>query len=1052
LLGSALLLGVRTRGADSESAPQERYFKQIKPLLEAKCLQCHGPDKQKGKLRLDSREALLKGGDSGPAVVPGDPEKSLLIQAVRHTHKDVQMPPKEKLKDEQIAALTRWVKDGAVLPAPVMVLFEGAEEIVQALKEGNGTIRLSKSDRARGSAALVVAPQRSAPTIPGWNFRIREKPGPDEYRYIRFSWKKRGGGAIMLEVANGGKWRTEKETHGAWVAGANTTGWAAHVIAEAAPQEWTTVTRDLWKDGGPWADFTLTGLCFTAIDGGEALLDSVILGPSIESLDAHLPGRGKPAFATTAPAKERLGDAWSDPDNPIVKIFNGQRLDLWSFKKPVHGELPVVKDQAWVRTPIDRFILAKLEAAGLRPSPEADRRTLVRRLYFDLLGLPPTPEEIHGVLHDPANNWYEKLVEKLLASPRYGERMARQWLDVVRYADTNGFERDEFRPNAWRYRDYVIRSFNQDKPYDRFIREQLAGDEMREGEPGASAPGADRIIATGYLRLGTYDSTRGLFAEDKKGHDELMADLVTTSGSAFLGLTLACCQCHNHKYDPISQADHYRLRAFFAAVRFRDDIPVATPKELESINAHNAALDEQSKPLQQQLGALLAEAKARLAEERQAKFPPEIVELLKIKETDRDEAAKKTLKPYLDKLNVSDKDAAAALKDEAKKRHDELTTKVADLAGKKQTPDKALAMSDTGASAPATHVFFQGDFTQPREQTPPGFLSALDPNPAKVTPPNGNTTGRRTALASWIASPANPLTARVLVNRLWQQHFNKGLVATPNDFGFSGARPTHPELLDWLALEFAEKGWSIKQVHRLLVLSAAYRQTSVDDPQRRPRDPDNALLWRQNPRRLDAETLRDALLSVSGLLLPYEGGRSLWPPVPEDMLKAQPGILEALEGHDSGRLQGWYADPVEKTDVRSIYLIQKRVLPLPFLQSFDLPDTTCSCGRRNVTTVAPQALTLLNSPTAFRMAGAFADRVAKEAGDDSGKRIERALRLALGRGPDEDEKRIALKLLERHTELYAKQAKPGDAASAPKRALLDICRAFLNLNEFVYID
>jgi mono/diheme cytochrome c family protein len=1046
--------------AEPGPAKYDRYFNQIKPLLQAKCIGCHGPDKQKGGLRLDSQVALLKGGDSGPAIVAGEPEKSLLIQAVRHAHKDVQMPPKEKLKDDQLAALAAWVKDGAVMPAPAMVLFEGEEEIIPALKEGNGTIRLTKSDRLRGSAALLIAPQRSAPAIAAWNFKIREKPAADEYRFIRFSWKKRGGGAIMLEVANAGKWRTEKETHGAWVAGKNTTGWAAHVIADTTPAEWATVTRDLWKDGGAWGDFTLTGLCLTAIDGGEALFDSVLLGSTIESIDAYQPGRGKLAFNSTQKPGQKIGDAWTDPNNPIVSIFKGQRLDLWSLKKPARPELPSVKNTAWSRTPIDRFILAKLEAKGLAPSPEADRRTLIRRLYFDLIGLPPAPADVEAFINDKSADAYEKLVEKLLASKHYGERWARRWLDVVRYSDSNGFERDEFRPEAWRYRDYVIRSFNQDKPYDQFVREQLAGDEM-------PSPGSDAIIATGYLRLGPYDSTRSIFQEDKKGHDELMADLVNTTGSAFLGMTLACCQCHDHKYDPISQADHYRLRAFFAAVKFRDDFEIDSSAERERLTAHNSALDQQIAPIQRDLNAILAAAKARIADERRAKFPAEILELLKIDEAKRDEETKKKLKPFVDQLNVSDKDAAAGLKDDAKKHHSELMKKLAELNGKKIPSGKAMAMSDAAANAPATHIFFQGDFTQPRDQVAPGFFSILNPNPATIAKPAGNTTGRRTALANWIVSPDNPLTSRVLVNRLWQHHFGKGIVATPNDFGFSGARPTHPELLHWLATEFmngtGEPGalgeatgvrgtpWSIKHLHRLMVLSATYRQASVEDAKRKVLDPENALLWRQNVQRLEAETLRDALLSVSGLLLPSDSGKPLWPPVPDDILKAQPAILEAVKGGPEFRLQNWFADPLEKTDVRSVFLVQKRSVPLPFLQPFDFPDTTCSCAKRNVTTVAPQALTLMNSPFAVRAARAFADRVSKDAGADPAERVEKALWLTLGRGPSDDERKIALDLLKRHTDLHAKRKKEG--GDAPEhQALIDLCRAFLNLNEFSYID
>lgn len=871
-------LGGQVPAAEPDRAA--RFFDQVKPLLDAKCVQCHGPDKQKGKLRLDTLDAAKKGGATGPAIVPGDPDKSLLVQAIRHARADVQMPPKEKLKDAQIALLADWIKDGAFWP--------------------------------------------------------------------------------------------DKDT------------------------------RAIAKVSGP------------------------------------------------------IGDAWNDANNPIRKIFKGERLDLWSLQKPVRPEVPAVKNTPWARTPIDSFLLARMDAKGLTPSPEADRRTLVRRLSFDLIGLPPTPEEMDALLRDQSVDWYEKLVDKLLASPRYGERWARHWLDVVRYADTNGFERDEYRPLIWQYRDYVIRSFNQDKPYDQFVREQLAGDELVAGPPRTLAE-ADALIATGYLRLGLFDSTATLFQAEKKAHDELMADLVNTTGAAFLGLTFACCQCHDHKHDPLSQADHYRLRAFFAGVKFRDDLVVDPADVLDEIARHNAAIDTRHGTLQAELNGLLAPAREQFVEQRRAKFPPEIIELLKIEEAKRDEATKKKLQPFLAQLQVNDKDAAAALGEAEKKRHAELAQQVRELAGRKRSPTRAMGMTDVGPSAPATHIFYQGDCTQPREEVRPGFPSVWHASPAVVRAPSKNTTGRRLALADWIAARDNPWTARVLVNRLWQHHFGRGLVATPGDFGYAGTKPTHPDLLDWLACEFMANGgrespeWSIKKMHRLIVRSAAYRQRSVDDPKRRALDPENSLLWRQNAQRLNAETLRDGLLFVSGLLQPVDGGKPLWPPVPEDLLKAQPGILEAEKGGDAGRMQGWYADPLEKTDVRSIFLIQKRSLPIPFLQAFDLPDPTVSCSRRQVTVVAPQALTLLNSPEAVRYARAFAKRIADEAGPEPARRVEQALLRALGRTPDAEEKKLSLDLLERHTAAHRKAGKPN--GPAPELlALVDLCRALLNLNEFLYID
>jgi hypothetical protein len=797
----------------------------VLPLLQARCISCHGPEKQKGKLRLDSRAAILKGGENGAAIVPGDPDRSLLLQAVRQTHPDIKMPPKEKLAADQIDALAAWIKEGA-----------------------------------------------------------------------------------------------------------------------------------------PWVE---------------------------------------PA-AAAAPSGP-VGDAWSDSRNPIVRIFGGKRLDLWSLKKIARPALPAVKDEAWVRTPVDRFVLAALEKAKLRPSPEADRRTLIRRATFDLTGLPPTPEELKAFVGDPAPDAYERLVERLLASPRYGERWARHWMDVIRYSDGNGWERDEFQSEIWRYRDYLIRSFNADKSYWQFAAEQLAGDELRPDDP-------DALVATGYLRLGPYDSTGSIFMEEAKNRNELMTDLANTTGSAFLGLTMACANCHDHKYDPISQADHFRLRAFFAGVKRQDDTVLDSKDERDRIRKNNDAIDGRTKPLQARTEEILEPARNCLVEQRQSVNPSKAPK-------------------------VSDAEAAATLAEPLKKELAALEKKIEEEKKGRLDFTRGMTARDSGASPPATHLFYQGDFTQPREEILPGILSVLDPNPAAVARPAGvDSSGRRSALAAWIASPENPLAARVIVNRLWHHHFGRGIVASPNDFGFSGVRPSHPELLDALASELFASGGSLKGIHRLILRSATYRQRSVDDPKRRAVDPENILLWRQNPRRLDAEATRDAMLAVSGALLPKDSGRPLWPPVPQHLLDAQPGILETKSDEKAReRKQQWFTDPVEACDVRSVFLIQKRVLTLPFLQPFDLPDQNVSCGRRDVTTVAPQALQLLNSGFSERMALAFVSRVEKDAGEDEAARVDRAISLALGRASTEAERKRSVEFLRRHR-------------------LVDFCRVLLNVNEFVYVD
>lgn len=732
-----------------------------------------------------------------------------------------------------------------------------------------------------------------------------------------------------------------------------------------------------------------------------------------------------------------VGDAFTDPENPIRKIWGGERLDLWSLKKPVRTAPPGGFPQ---QNPIDAFLLAKLAEKQLGFSPEADRRTLIRRLFFDLTGLPPSPAEIRAFAANPSPRAYEELVDQLLASPRYGERWARHWLDLVRYADTNGHERDEFRPEMWRYRDYIIRSLNEDKPYDRFIREQLAGDELLAGPPRTAAE-ADWLIATGFLRAGTYDSTASIFQEEKKARNELMADLVNTTGSAFLGLTFSCANCHDHKHDPISQADHFRFRAFFAAVQARDDLPVDLAPRQEAIKAHNAAVDARAAVIQKEVDSLLGPVREQLIAARRAKLPAEIRDLLKIPDAERDDATRKKLQPHLDALKITDKEVTGALDAAAGKRHAALQARLDTTKKERRVFTTAHVMTDTGKPAETTRIFYQGDPNEPREEVQPGFLSVFDPAPAVIRAPSGQTLGRRLTLANWIASPDNPFTARVLVNRLWQHHFGVPLFGNPNDLGRGGPKPTHPELLDWLATEMIARGWSMKAMHRLMVTSAAYRQAGVEGKgAERSRaaaiDSSNRLFWRQNARRLDAETMRDTLLAVAGRLRVHAGGPALWPALPDEILRAQPGVLEALEGKDGGRRQGWFTSPEDACDVRTVYLIQKRSVPLPFLQVFDLPDTTSSCARRDVTTVAPQALNLLNSDFALRAASEFAARVVREAGAAPAAQIDHAIWLALGRSPTPQEQRKAAAFL----------------AAEGQGSLPKLCRALLNLNEFVYID
>ena len=843
----AFVFALSARSA--ELTPDERFRAEVWPLLEGSCVRCHGAEKQKGDLRLDSREAALEGGESGPALIPGKPDESLMLKLVRHAEKDRKMPPKEKLGDAGIAALEHWIADGA-----------------------------------------------------------------------------------------------------------------------------------------PWPSLTIA--------------------------------------ETEAPVPvEKLGNAWSDPRNPIVKIFGGQRLDLWSLK-PIADPKPP-KSEA--RNPIDAFVFAKLEAVNQRPAPEADARTLCRRLYFALTGLPPTPEDVETFVADTIRNpqsAIRNLTDTLLASPRYGEHWARTWLDVVRYSDSNGFDWDEFRPQAWRFRDYVIRSLNADKPFDRFVREQIAGDELLADAPHDSAE-QDTLIAITFLRLGPHDNSAAQFGEGPRVRAALMNDLVETTGAAFLGLTLSCARCHNHKFDPVSQADYYRLRAFFEGVKFRDDLPLDLAPEQAAIRRHNEELDGRVEEKRKARDAIATPAKERLRAERLAKLSSEERALVEPSEEKRNAATEKKIAAIEKRIAPSDDEVKAALGDDARKQWDDANGELQAVKKQLRHFTTGLLMAEENAAPPVTHILFQGDISKPREAVAPGFLSALDPNPAIIQKTaREKSSGRRSALADWLVSERNPLVARVLVNRVWQAHFGEGLVATPNDFGLAGARPSNPELLDWLAREFMRGGWSLKKLQRLIVTSATYRQAAPS-----PAVADAHLFAGQVPRRLSAEALRDSMLAVAGRLVVSEGGPPVWPEVPQDVLNANPAVLD----DNAEKTKGWYPSPPEKLGVRSIFLVQKRGLRVPWMDTFDFPDSATSCPRRNVSTVAPQALTLLNSAFATQMAHAFADRLQREAGHDPAAQIDRAFALALQRAPDDSERAACFRF-------------------RAARNLPELCRALLNLNEFAYID
>lgn len=811
VFGSSTLALASLRAAEPDPPGVEYFEKKIRPVLVEHCYSCHSEAarKIKGGLRVDLREGLLRGGESGPAIVPGQVKDSVLIQAIQHARPDLKMPSKGKLPDAIIADFVKWVEMGA--------------------------------------------------------------PDPRDGRMV--------------------------------------------------------ATRNLAEEGR-----------------------------------RH-----------------------------------------WAFQPLAKNTPPVVKDTSWAATDIDRFILARIEGKSLRPVGDAPAHVLVRRLYLDLLGLPPGPQEMDRFAQGYAARpqaAVEQLVDRLLARPEYGERWARHWLDVVRYADTNGFEGDGLKPNAWRYRDYVIDAFNQDKPFDRFLTEHLAGDEI----DGANA---ESKIALTFLRLGIYDGNAG----DKELHRyDQFDDVLSTVSQAFLGQTLGCARCHDHKFEPFTQKDYYRFLAAFRPLMNAGEnngVPVGDDREMELHRQKAAELKAEQESLQRTLDEGKAAILERLGKTQPAPkdkvFAEEVFAALR---TDKRSGAQNKLVTSLAK-EIDDAVAKGGT-DGEKKELQQLRQRLAETA-KAKPPELRLAhiWLEKPGPIPPTRILKRGDPRQPMEEVSlglPEVLASQQPAPPRST---GQSSGRRLWLARWMTGPGQALVARVFVNRLWQHHFGRGLVGTPNDFGLSGDRPTHPELLDWLAADFIANGWRIKRLQRLLVLAHAYRLASSPNLDASMADPDNLLLWRWRTRRLEAETFRDSLLAVSGQLDGQRGGA----------------------GKDG------------RSNTRSIYLTVARARSgtVPELEIMDSPNSNFSTGRRNVSTTPLQALTWMNGKFAQDHADALAGRIAKEAGTDPEAQVRHAFRLVLARLPRAEELQASKSYLEQRR-----------AGVTPAQQLAAFCLVLFNTNEFAY--
>jgi hypothetical protein len=775
-------------------------------------------------------------------------------------------------------------------------------------------------------------------------------------------------------------------------------------------------------------------------------------------------------FATAALMPPALRAA--EPARPKNSVSDADR-QFWAFQKLKRTAIPNPADSGLARSPVDAFLLEKLRARGLSFAPEADKPTLIRRATLDLIGLPPSPADVDAFLADTTPGAYERLVDRLLASPQFGVRWGRMWLDVAGYVDTVGFDVDPDNIIAsegkWRYRDYVIRSFNDDKPYDRFITEQLAGDELVDWRNAKvfTPEIRDLLVATGYLRT-AQDFTHEDVGNIPQNHFAVLHDTIEIVGSSLLGLTLNCARCHNHKFDPVPQEDYYRLMAVFTPaynpkrwkIVFPYDpkledraLPDVSPTEKVAIDRHNAELAKRIARQEARIDLLRKLNRDRLLEQKLAAVPevirPDVKAAVVTPAGKRNEIQQYLAGKFEASLKITNEEVAAELRKNNPSAIAELEAEIAALNRQKQSYGKIQALYDVGPPPP-TFRLVRGNFETPGTEVTPGVVRVLcesgGPELLSVQVPYAGTSGRRLALARWLTAPDTPvsaLLARVMINRVWLSLFGKGLVSTPENFGVSGEPPSHPALLEWLSGEYAHNGWRLKPMIRTIVTSTVYRQASQVEPpsagsadtaRAATIDPDNRLLGRMPLKRLDAEVVRDSILAIGGRLDPTMGG----PPI---LVEARPdGTVVIADGKLPTPIARWR---------RSIYLIARRAFHMAVLQVFDQPVVSTNCPERNRSAVPLQSLTMLNDPLLIEQSRFFADRVAREAGTKPEDRVARAFRLALARDPTAREAAWSRTLLDRQTAVYRKQPTITQE-TAERKALMHLCHTLLNTSEFLY--
>ncbi|WP_010584034.1 PSD1 and planctomycete cytochrome C domain-containing protein [Schlesneria paludicola] len=1007
-----------TDTAASTTSSSLVFEKDVLPILQAKCVACHGEKTQKAELNLSTQVGVKKGSSSGQVVVAGKVKESLLLEVL---HEGLMPPPKEgePLTSHEVEIVQKWVESGAQFAQPDAV----AEPIVTEREISQILfLRCTVCHNGRVSEGGLDLRSRTSMLKGG-------KSGP------AINLKKPAESLVLKKIHAG----------------------------EMPP---------------------LRKLASASV--------KVIEKAEVETLAKWIEA-GAPPTPRRSPGDAQEGES----------EVTAEDRQFWSFQTPRSPAVPVVKAADRVRNPIDAFVLEKLESVGLTLSPEADRRTLIRRAHFDLIGLPPTPAEVEAFVQDSDPKAYEKLIDRLLNSSHYGERWGRYWLDVAGYSDSDGVNaEDPIRHYAWRYRDYVIRSFNKDKPYDRFLLEQIAGDELvdHESSDEFNEEIYDNLVATGFLRMapdGTYNGLTN-FVPDRL---DVIASEIDTLTSSLMGLTVKCARCHSHKFDPIPHRDYYRLAAVFKGAYDENDwmrpsksgndfplrgIKYVRPGEKETWEAEQKRIKQEMENLKAPMEARTLELVTAQVEKHLAEVPEimrEDVRVAALASRDKRNEVQKYLVSKFEKVLQIRSEDLQKLDPNLKSMARATFRKIKALKQLESSHEPFIqALWDRGEPTP-TYILRRGNYLSPGKEVEPGVPAALVEvkAPFVVEPPwpGAKKTGRRLGFARWLTSPDHPLTSRVMVNRIWKHHFANGIVKSLDNFGKAGQRPTHPELLDWLAVDFVQQGWSIKAMHRLIMTSATYRQTSEMTDQYAKLDLENRLLSRSPLRRLEAEVLRDSLLFVAGKLDETPFG-------PAEKVKARgDGLVTSI-----GTEKGWR---------RSIYVLQRRSQASSILEDFDLPQMAPNCVERTVATVAPQALHLLNNKMIHGWSIAMADRILNEAGADRDAQINRAYEIALGRRPDAAELELTTKSFDQLREkwltfsqngskLAPKVAKttdkntaiidedaidedaPPEELTAPddtvdsvdpnlspeqqlaRNALTNLCHALMNSAEFIYID